>query len=52
MKKLTTLVLMVLFTGKLVLAQSVDEAKRFLYYDRVTSAKQTLEKIVSSNPKN
>ncbi len=51
MKKLTTLLLAVLLSGKLLLAQSVDDARKALYYGRVTSAKQTLDKLVASNAK-
>lgn len=51
MKKLTTLVLAVLLTGKLLMAQTVDDAKRSLYYGRTTSAKQILDKAVAANPK-
>jgi tetratricopeptide (TPR) repeat protein len=52
MKKLTTLLLAVLFTGKLLLAQTVDDARKSLYYGRTTSAKQALEKLVQANSKN
>lgn len=52
MKKLTTLFLAVLFTSSLLLAQTVDEAKKSLYYGRNSSAKQTLEKVLAANPKN
>ncbi|MEJ7680488.1 MAG: tetratricopeptide repeat protein [Segetibacter sp.] len=51
MKKLTILLLAVLFTGKLLLAQTVDDARRSLYYGRTTSAKQTLDKLVAGNAK-
>lgn len=33
-------------------AQSVDEGKRFLYYEKFKSAKDVLSKIVASNPNN
>jgi tetratricopeptide (TPR) repeat protein len=52
MKKLTSLLLAVLFTGKLLLAQSVDDARKSLYYGRTATAKQTLDKLVAANPKN
>jgi len=51
MKKLTTLLLAVLLTGKLLIAQTVDDARRSLYYGRTTSAKQALDKAVAANPK-
>ncbi|MCW3081786.1 tetratricopeptide repeat protein [Segetibacter sp.] len=52
MKKLTTLLLAVLLSGKLLLAQTVDDARKSLYYGRTTSAKQTLDKLIATNPKN
>ncbi|MDB5247814.1 MAG: tetratricopeptide repeat family protein [Segetibacter sp.] len=52
MKKLTTLLLAFLFTGKLLIAQTADEGRKSLYYGRTTTAKQTLEKAVAANPKN
>jgi len=52
MKKLSTLLLAVLFSGKLLLAQTVDDARKSLYYGRTTSAKQALEKLVAANSKN
>jgi len=51
MKKLTTLLLAVLLSGKLLMAQSVDDARRSLYYGRTTSAKQALDKLVAGNAK-
>lgn len=51
MKKLTTLLLTVFFAGKLLMAQTVDDARRFLYYGRTTSAKQILDKAVAVNSK-
>jgi tetratricopeptide (TPR) repeat protein len=51
MKKLTFLLLTVLFAGKLLQAQNVDEGKKFLYYDRFTSAKNTFSKIIERDPK-
>jgi len=51
MKKITTLLLAVLLSGKLLMAQTVDDAKRSLYYGRFTSAKQALTKLVGGNSK-
>lgn len=51
MKKLTTFLLAVLLTGNLLMAQTVDDARRSLYYGRTTSAKQGLDKILAGNPK-
>jgi tetratricopeptide (TPR) repeat protein len=52
MKKLTVLFLSLLFAGKFLLAQTVDEARSFLIYGRTQSAQQTLNKLISANPKN
>ena len=52
MKKLTTLFLAVLLTGKLLFAQSVDDARKSLYYGRNEAAQQTLTRLVAANPKN
>ncbi|HET9055712.1 MAG TPA: tetratricopeptide repeat protein [Chitinophagaceae bacterium] len=41
-----------LLTGKLLLSQTIEEAKRFIYYERFKSAKDILEKIVNANPAN
>ena len=51
MKKLTTLLLAVLLSGKLLFAQTVDDARRSLYYGRTATAKQTLDKLVAGNAK-
>jgi tetratricopeptide (TPR) repeat protein len=52
MKKLTTLFLAVLFAGKLLFAQSVDEARKNLYYGRPAAAIASLNKVIAANPKN
>lgn len=51
MKKLTFLVVAVLFAGKFLFAQDVDAGKKFLYYDRFTSATQSFQKAIASNAK-
>jgi tetratricopeptide (TPR) repeat protein len=51
MKKLTFLFISLLFSTQLLLAQSVDEGRKFLYYGRITSAISSLEKAVAANPK-
>jgi tetratricopeptide (TPR) repeat protein len=40
----------VLLMSNLVFAQSVQDGKKFLYYQRYNSAKETLEKVVAANP--
>lgn len=52
MKKLTFLVFILLFAGKFLAAQTLDEGRKSLYYGRTAAAKLTLEKIVAANPKN
>ena len=38
-----------LFAGNLF-AQSVEQGKKFLYYERYKSAKETLEKVLQAKP--
>jgi tetratricopeptide (TPR) repeat protein len=49
--KIISLLITLLFTGS-VFAQSVDEGKRFLYYERYNSAKDVLNRMVNANPNN
>ena len=52
MKRITlSLILVAASTGAL-LAQSVDQGKKFLYYERYKSAKEQLEKAIAANPNN
>jgi len=52
MKRITlSLILVAAGTGA-VLAQSVDQGKKFLYYERYRSAKEQFEKTIASNPNN
>lgn len=52
MKRKASLIAAILLTGKLLFAQSVEDGKRFIYYERYKSAKDLLQNIVSSNPAN
>lgn len=52
MKRKASLVAAILLTGKLLFAQSVDDAKRLIYYERFKSAKDMLQGIVSNTPNN
>lgn len=52
MKKLTILFLSILVAAQGILAQSVDEVKRALYYGRTVTAKATIDKLLAANPKN
>lgn len=49
--KIISLLITLLFTGNLY-AQSVDEGKRFLYYERYNSAKDVFNRLVNTNPNN
>ena len=50
--KITSLLLSFHFTGNILFAQSIDEGKRFLYYERYNSAKDVFNKLVNANPNN
>jgi Tfp pilus assembly protein PilF len=52
MKRKASLFAAIMLTAKVLFAQSVDDAKRFIYYERYKSAKDILQPIVSSNPAN
>ncbi|HLY69938.1 MAG TPA: tetratricopeptide repeat protein [Puia sp.] len=39
-----------LFTGNVLFAQSVEQGKKFLYYQRYKSAKDAFEKVLQANP--
>ena len=41
---------MVLLSANTLLAQNVDQGKKFLYYERYKSAKDVLDKVVAANP--
>jgi len=42
----------VVLAGNVLFAQSVEQGKKFLYYERYKSAKETFEKVLASNPNN
>src|ERR1035438_7623543 len=42
----------VVLTGNVLFAQSVEQGRKFLYYERFKSAKETFEKVLASNPNN
>ena len=48
MKRSFSLLAGVVLAGNLLFAQSVDQGKKFLYYERYQSAKETLRKGNSS----
>jgi len=41
-----------LFLSTVMKAQTIDEAKKFMYYERYQSAKAALQKILAANPNN
>jgi len=45
------MIAVMLFAGT-AMAQSIEEGKKFLYYDRYQSAKGVFEKLLAANPKN
>ena len=49
MKTLLVALVTILFAGS-VFAQSIDEGKKFLYYERYKSAKDIFQKLSSANP--
>jgi tetratricopeptide (TPR) repeat protein len=53
MKKIRfSLLAAVVIISNVAFAQSVEQGKKFLYYQRYKSAKETLEKVLASNPNN
>lgn len=50
--KIISLFITLLFSVNILFAQSVDEGKRFWYYERYTSAKNAFTKLVNANPNN
>ena len=50
--KIISFLVTLLFTGNILLAQTVDDGKRFLYYERYNSAKDVFNKLVNANPNN
>jgi tetratricopeptide (TPR) repeat protein len=50
--KIMSLLVSLLFTGQILSAQSVEDGKRFLYYERYNSAKDVFNKLSTANPNN
>ncbi len=50
--KVGIIFLAVLFFANSVFAQSIDEGKKFMYYERYKSAKDAFQKLLSANPNN
>ncbi|MDR3715744.1 MAG: tetratricopeptide repeat protein [Puia sp.] len=47
-----SLLVAVVFLGNVVSAQTLEQGKKFLYYQRYASAKDALTKVVAANPNN
>ena len=52
MKRVLSLLVAIVIGGNFLFAQSVDQGKKFLYYERYKSAKENLDKILAANPNN
>jgi tetratricopeptide (TPR) repeat protein len=52
MSKLFMSLVAVLVLGGGVVAQSVEQGRKFLYYERYKSARETFEKVLAANPNN
>ncbi|MEJ7768609.1 MAG: tetratricopeptide repeat protein [Chitinophagaceae bacterium] len=52
MKKITLILLLVITASTALLAQNVDQGRRFFYYERYSSAKDQFDKVLASNPNN
>jgi tetratricopeptide (TPR) repeat protein len=46
------IVAVILLMSNMVFAQTVQDGRKLLYYQRLTSARETLEKVVATNPGN
>lgn len=52
MKRSLNLVFLAIVLVQQVFAQSVDDGKKFMYYERFNSAKDVFTKLLTANPKN
>lgn len=50
MKRLFCLLTGVVVSGNFLFAQSVEQGKKYFYYERYKSAKETFEKVLAANP--
>jgi tetratricopeptide (TPR) repeat protein len=50
--KLSVLFVAAMFFGNFSKAQTLEEGRKFLYYEKLISAKQTFEKLLATNPNN
>jgi tetratricopeptide (TPR) repeat protein len=50
--KIISLLITLIFTGNILFAQTIDEGKKFIYYERYNSAKDLFSKLLNANPNN
>jgi len=51
-KRFISFVTMVVLGSNVLFAQSVEQGKKFLYYERYKSARENFEKVLAANPNN
>src|SRR5690349_9096237 len=51
-KRFISFVTMVVLGSNMLFAQSVEQGRKFLYYERYKSARENFEKVLASNPNN
>ncbi|WP_205508825.1 tetratricopeptide repeat protein [Longitalea arenae] len=51
-KRFISFVTMVVLGSNVLFAQSVDQGRKFFYYERYKSARENFEKVLASNPNN
>ena len=52
MKRVLCLMAITVLTGQMLFAQKVDDGRKFLYYERYQSAKETFDQILAKEPDN
>ncbi len=52
MKRALSLITTIIIGTNLLFAQSIEQGRKFLYYERTKSAKETFEKMIAANPNN
>lgn len=52
MKRVLSLITTIIIGSNLLFAQSIEQGRKFLYYERTKSAKETFEKMIAANPNN
>src|ERR1044072_4520134 len=51
-KRFISFVSMLVLGSNVLFAQSVEQGRKFLYYERYKSARENFEKVLASNPNN